>query len=120
MEERSPDKFEKCLSGLIEKYEMQCPKFMAFYKTYYATPEHTRKWATCYRQFDHANTDTNMFCESFHNKLKTFYLDRPPNKRLDDCWQLKKIITGGTNGIPSLTRIKSSPINQNKVNVIVD
>ena len=31
-----------------------------------------------------ANTDTNMFAESFHNKLKTFYLKWTPNKQIDD------------------------------------
>ena len=25
-----------------------------------------------------------MFVESFHNKLKTFYLERMPNKQIDD------------------------------------
>ena len=35
-------------------------------------------------KFEYANTDTNMFVESFHNKLKKFYLERMPNKRIDD------------------------------------
>ena len=38
----------------------------------------------CYRNFDHANTDTNMFVESFHNRLKTFFMQRKINKRIDD------------------------------------
>ena len=38
----------------------------------------------CYRQLEHVNTGTNMFVESFHNKIKTFYLERMPNKRIDD------------------------------------
>ena len=48
----------------------------------------TEKWALCYRNFPHANTDTNMFVESFHNKLKTFYVDHRPNKRVDDLLNL--------------------------------
>ena len=55
------------------------------------------KWAICYRQFEHVNTDT-MFVESFHNKLKTFYLKQMTNKQLDDLimsyWKLKLMIIG--------------------------
>lgn len=54
------------------------------------------KWAKSYRQFHHSDTDTNMFLErwslctshnyanfSFHNKLKTTYLDGKVNRRVD-------------------------------------
>ena len=66
----------------------------------------TEKWALCYRQFPHANTDTNMYLErllalltdylktemllvyihtllSFHNNLKTHYLNGKVNRRID-------------------------------------
>ena len=69
------------LVGFLRKYEDICPKFVNYFKnTYVSRPV---KWAMCYRQFEHANTDT-MFVESFHNKLRTFYLERVPNKRIDD------------------------------------
>ena len=42
----------------------------------------------CYRNFEHANTDTNMYVESFHNVLKTYYMERKPNKRVDDLINL--------------------------------
>ena len=65
------------------------------------------KWALCFRDFDHAGTDTNNFVErlvtthhlcpqavitmcinpfSFHNKLKTNpkYLNHRVNRRCDD------------------------------------
>ena len=38
----------------------------------------------CYRNFENANTDTNMYVESFHDVLKTYYMERKPNKRVDD------------------------------------
>ena len=70
------------LFGFLWRYEDICPKFLNYFKsTYVSRPV---KWAMCYRQFVHANTDTNMFVESFHNKLKTFYLERMQNKRVDD------------------------------------
>ena len=99
---------------------MQCPEFMAYFKTYYATPERTRKWAMCYRQFDHANTDTNMLCESFQNKLKTFYLDRRPNKRLDDLVNLVLAIEEDGYWRDTIFNLNHVITNQPKQNVIVD
>ena len=82
LEETSIETFEKMLVGLLRKYLDICPKFVNYFKnTYVSRPV---KSAMCYRQFEHTNTDTNLFVESFHNKLKTFYLERMPNKRIDD------------------------------------
>ena len=87
------------LVRFLRKYEDICPKFVHYFKsTYVSRPA---KWAMRYRQFEHANTDTNMFVESFHNKLKNFYLERMPNKRIDDLinvWKLKLTIIGATKG----------------------
>ena len=46
------------------------------------------KWVMCIRQFDYCHTDTNMFEESFHNELKTFFMERRSNKRVDDLINL--------------------------------
>ena len=82
LEETLIEIFEKWLVGFRRKYEHICPKFAHYFKnTYVGRPA---KWDTCYRQFEHANTDTYMFLESFHNKRKNFYLKRMPNKRIDD------------------------------------
>merc|ERR1712074_187405 len=48
----------------------------------------SEKWAMSFRNFPHAGTDTNMFVESFHNRLKTFYANRKRNKRVDDLLNL--------------------------------
>ena len=40
--------------------------------------------AVGYRNFEHPNTDTNMHVESFHNVLKTYFMEIKPNKRVDD------------------------------------
>ena len=37
-----------------------------------------------YRQFEHTNANTNTLVESFHSKLKIFYLKGMSNKRIDD------------------------------------
>ena len=38
----------------------------------------------CYRNFSHVNTDINIYLEAFRSRLKTFYMDRKPIKRVDD------------------------------------
>lgn len=40
--------------------------------------------AMCYRNFEHGNVDTNMYVEAFHNRLKSFYMDRRLIKKVDD------------------------------------
>src|SRR5258705_4488178 len=37
----------------------------------------------CYRNFPHARTETNGYCEGFHSKLKNVCFDKKGNKRLD-------------------------------------
>ena len=73
------DKERQLLSSAIARYQEKCPNFVNHFNENYVG--RTEKWALCYRNFPHANTDTNMFVELFHNKLKTFYVDRGPNKR---------------------------------------
>ena len=74
----------------MDKYKTICPSFVNYFNKYYVPRKET--WAMCYRDFPHANTDTNMYAEAFHNKLKTFYMDRRPNKRLDDLINLLLVI----------------------------
>ena len=38
--------------------------------------------------FPHAKTDTNMFAEAFHNRLKTHFMKRKPNRRIDSLINL--------------------------------
>ena len=82
LEETSIETFEKMLVEFLRKYEDICPKFVNYFKNNYVS--RPVKQAMCYRQFEHPNTNTNMFVESIHNKLKTFYLERMPSKRIDD------------------------------------
>ena len=97
LEETSIETFEKVLVEFLRKNEIISPKFVHYFKnTYVGTPV---KWAMCYRQFEHVNTGTNMFVESFHNKIKTFCLEQMPNKddlinvllemEADDYWSHK-------------------------------
>ena len=71
---------------LYKRYESLYPELVSYLQTYYF--KRCERWAMCYRNFPHAGTDTNMFVESYHNRLKTFYLNRKRNKRVDDLFNL--------------------------------
>ena len=70
------------LVGILGKDNYICPKFVSYFKDTCASIP--IKWTICYKQFEHVNIYTNMLAESFHNKLKTFYLQRMSNKQIDD------------------------------------
>ena len=52
-----------------------------YFQVYYK--DCAKQWAMCYRNLVHTNTDSNMYVESFHNVLKTYYMERKPNKRVN-------------------------------------
>ena len=64
----------------------QNSSFVNYFKEHYIP--RPQKWAMCYRNFPHANIDTNIYIESFHNKLKTYYMEKKPSKRIDDLMDL--------------------------------
>ena len=78
LNEKIQANFNWLVDGFIEKYDKLCPKFVSYFKQNYLNCCH--QWAMCYRNFPHGNTDTSMYVEAFHNRLKTFYMDRKPIK----------------------------------------
>uniref|UniRef100_A0A8D9ARJ8 MULE transposase domain-containing protein n=1 Tax=Cacopsylla melanoneura TaxID=428564 RepID=A0A8D9ARJ8_9HEMI len=78
------DKFDHLCKGFFKKYEDNCrtSSFMKYFHQHYM-PRCT-KWAMCHRNFPHASVNTTGHIESFHSRLKRFYLKRKVNKRLDD------------------------------------
>jgi hypothetical protein len=74
--------FKLLVEAFCKKYQLVAESFVNYFQSYYLNrPE---VWALCYRKFAHGKTDTNMLVESFHNRIKTFYMNRRPNRRLDD------------------------------------
>jgi hypothetical protein len=86
LEEKNTSDFEILLQNFFQKYAMvECTKFINYFQTYYMRrPE---LWAMCFRNVYHADVDTNMFAESFHNVLKK-RLDRKSNHRVDDLIEI--------------------------------
>ncbi|XP_034230345.1 uncharacterized protein LOC117639071 [Thrips palmi] len=86
MYEKHEPTFQTLLIGFIAQFKSRCPVFIEYFEKYYK--ERPSVWALCYRNFPHGNTDTNMYCESLHNLLKTYYMERIQNKRVDDLTQI--------------------------------
>ena len=85
-EERNENEFRVMLHNFMLHNQHQCPQFINYFSKFYAS--RYKLWAKCFRNFSHGATDTNMYCESFHNKLKTFYMQRKHNKRVDNLIEI--------------------------------
>ena len=86
LSEKDQEQFAKLQDGSLKRYSLVAPRFVCYFQDNYMS--RVEKWAMCFRQFDHFHADTNMFVESFHNKLKTFFMEQRPNKRVDDLINL--------------------------------
>jgi hypothetical protein len=71
--------FEKLYEAFLNKFNEE-QQFMTYFFNYYGSRK--EKWVFCYRN-KHLDVNTNMYLESFHNKLKTLYMNRKQNKRID-------------------------------------
>jgi len=66
---------------LLKTLFPNCEDFMQYFESYYLPKD--EDWARCHRNFYHDGVDTNMLLESFHNLIKTVYLLRKQNWRVD-------------------------------------
>ena len=82
LEEKDPLRFETLMNGFLSMWNEQSSNFGEYFQLNYK--DRVKQWAMCYRNFEHANTDTSMYVESFHNVLKTYCMERKPNKRVED------------------------------------
>ena len=79
---KSEQEFKTFSNNLFEKYSSMEPIFCKYLQDNYMN--RIEKWAIYKREKDLQTViTTNMFIESFHNKLKTQYFDRKQNKRVD-------------------------------------
>ncbi|XP_035215656.1 uncharacterized protein LOC118189203 [Stegodyphus dumicola] len=81
LHERNQITFHDQISKFLNDYSRKSRDFIEYFSENYKN--RLEEWALCYRNFPHAFTDTNMYCESFHNQLKTVYFKRRHNRRLD-------------------------------------
>lgn len=72
------EEFDVASTNFLQFCRSQCPKFVDYFERYVCRAS---EWAYCYRIG--TQTNTNMYIESFHNVLKTSYMDRKVNRRID-------------------------------------
>ncbi|XP_054278526.1 uncharacterized protein LOC128996980 [Macrosteles quadrilineatus] len=88
IEAKTYSEFEQYSDAFLSKFKDEAPDFVSYLKQYYLTEPRKQKWAKCHRNFYHGEVDTTNYIESFHNRLKTTYMERKPNRRLDTLIQL--------------------------------
>ena len=86
MQEKNLNKFGEHVVAYKIAFTEKYPEYLKYLESNYFN--RFPKWALCFRNFPHAGTDTNMFVESFHNKLKTNYMKRQKNRRVDDLLEM--------------------------------
>ena len=70
LNEKIQENFDGLVDSFIEKYDKSFPKFVSCFKQNYFI--RCQQWTMCYQNFPHDNTDTNIYVEAFHNRIKTF------------------------------------------------
>lgn len=89
---KNSNEFQKLCAAFISKYESLAPAFCTYFEKHYLTNERISKWANCHRNFHHLMVNTTGHVESFHKRLKSDYMKRKPNKRIDALIQLLLVI----------------------------
>jgi hypothetical protein len=83
MQELDIDTFNECVKLLMVHLQATVPRFAAYFAPYVTRAS---EWAFCHRRGTQANT--NMYLESFHNVLKSCYMERKANRRVDSLLQI--------------------------------
>ena len=65
LEERDPLQFEMLMNSFLSTCNEKPPNFGEYFQV--NDKDCAKQWAMCYRNFEGANTDTNMYVESFHS-----------------------------------------------------
>ena len=78
---KSTSEYTKYKLKFLSEFEATQPRYVKYFLEYY--DNRAEKWALYHRTGEYASVNTNMFVESFHNKLKTVYFGGKRNRRLD-------------------------------------
>ncbi|KAG1519297.1 hypothetical protein G6F52_008755 [Rhizopus delemar] len=66
-----------------EKWTAQQPQFVEYFEDKWLALDGYKRWSAAYVIEEHQNMRTNNYIESWHNQLKSVYLKRIKNRRLD-------------------------------------
>lgn len=82
MWEKSQAEFLVQLRRFIEDFWMY-PEFLEYFKKKYLENDAFMHWSAAFQPQSFTNMETNNYVESWHNQLKTTYLQRKKNRRVD-------------------------------------
>ncbi len=82
MYEKSVEAFELKFENFIVKWSLY-PEFVEYFKSEWGTDEKKKMWSAAYQPEIFTNMATNNYIESWHNQLKSIYLKRQRNRRID-------------------------------------
>lgn len=82
MWEKNKPAFINMLRSFIFDYQMY-PEFMEYFKKKYLDNDAFTRWSSAFQPQIFTNMETNNYVESWHNQLKTTYLNRKRNRRVD-------------------------------------
>ena len=81
LEAKSKNEYRRYHDKFISSYQNVYPDFISYFQSTYS--KRPQEWCLGFRRHEYANVNTNMFVESFHNKLKSVYWDKKLNRRVD-------------------------------------
>lgn len=82
MYEKLEEALKNKLNLFFEKWATY-PEFINFFKNEWCAEQKIKKWSAAYQPEIYTNMATNNFIESWHNQLKSIYLKRQRNRRID-------------------------------------
>lgn len=71
------------VNAFVTKYENSQPDFVKYFVDNWFNTAKYRVWSRAFHQLEFSHMLTNNYIESWHKKLKTCFLGRSRNKRLD-------------------------------------
>jgi len=80
LRDQNEESFNQTINCLFVGYS-HCEKFINYFSSTYLN--RIDEWAAHMRTFFHDDVETNMLCEALHNLLKTVFMLRYPQRRLD-------------------------------------
>lgn len=83
MYETIPNVVVEKVNHFRERWTTKQPKFMEYLEDRWLALDGYKKWSAAFVLEEHKNMRTNNYIENWHNQLKSVYLKRIKNRRLD-------------------------------------
>jgi hypothetical protein len=80
--EQDIEQFHQQINEFQERYKDEV-RFLDYFKKSWCDEQKMKIWSRAYHERQFAHVLTNYYIESWHNQLKTFFLNRSKNKCLD-------------------------------------